>query len=308
MTRRSWLLGCTYAICWMLTCGTAQTGPQEDPLQQQPRIINGSVARSDETRHLVSIRLRRHDNNFGSGHICGGALIAPRKVLTAAHCLYNNQRKRYRRPDEFVVVLGTLNRFERRNGTLVSQVSSMAYMHTFSPDSMRDDVGILFLRTGLPSSSEGVTLTPAVAPIQLAAQATPPGRLCQVAGWGRTEQSSLSNILLTANVSTIRHQTCRMIYKAGLLPGMMCAGRLQGGTDSCQGDSGGPLVHEGRLVGVVSWGYGCAEPGLPGVYVDVQYYRQWIEERSAAPSCSISARLLILMMCLCWCSGFWVLL
>lgn len=85
----------------------------------------------------------------------------------------SNQRKRFRRASEFVVVLGTLNRFEHRNGTIVSQVSSMAYMHTFSPDSMRDDVGILFLRTGLPMSpGGGVHLT--VAPIQLAGQITPP--------------------------------------------------------------------------------------------------------------------------------------
>ncbi|EDW43832.1 GM19144 [Drosophila sechellia] len=295
------LLGCSYILFWfLLACAAADRWLQEN---QQPRIINGSVARADETRHLVSIRLLRHDNNFGSGHICGRG--ADRAQKGPDRSPLPVQRKRFRRASEFVVVLGTLNRFEHRNGTIVSQVSSMAYMHTFSPDSMRDDVGILFLRTGLPMSpGGGVHLT--VAPIQLAGQVTPPGKLCQVAGWGRTEQSSLSNILLTANVSTIRHQTCRMIYRSGLLPGMMCAGRLQGGTDSCQGDSGGPLVHEGRLVGVVSWGYGCAEPGLPGVYVDVEYYRQWIEGRNGAPHSRLATRLLLLLPLLMRCSGSWL--
>ncbi|EDV34792.1 uncharacterized protein Dana_GF19285 [Drosophila ananassae] len=282
---RCWILACIWFLEILSTC---QAGKQ----MQEPRVINGSIAKANETRHMVSIRLRKHDNNFGSGHICGGALISVKKVLTAAHCLYNNQKKRYRHPSEFVVVMGTLNRFERQNGTIVAQVSSMAYMNTFSPDTMRDDVGILFLSPSV-SLGEGQL---AVTPIQLTGDATPPGRVCQIAGWGRTEQSSLSSILLTVNVSTIRHHTCRMIYKSGLLPGMMCAGRLQGGTDSCQGDSGGPLVHEGRVVGVVSWGYGCAEPGLPGVYVDVQYYRQWIEARSGTISAKITPAFLIVTL------------
>lgn len=193
--------------------------------------------------------------------------------------------------------MGTLNRYERNNNTIVSYVSSIAYMNTFSTDSMRDDVGVMFLTNGLAVNGSH----PTIAPIQLASEVTPAGVTCQVSGWGRTEQvspirptaaphinspvsrqSSLSNVLLTANVSTIRHLTCASIYGSGLLPGMLCAGRLRGGTDSCQGDSGGPLVYEGRLIGVVSWGYGCAEPGLPGVYADVQYYQQWIEERNGS--------------------------
>ncbi|KAH8272328.1 hypothetical protein KR026_005597, partial [Drosophila bipectinata] len=283
---RCWILACTCFLGILINCHAGK-------LFQESRIINGSIAKANESRHLVSIRLRKHDNNFGSGHICGGALISVYKVLTAAHCLYNNQKKRYRQPSEFVVVMGTLNRFERQNGTIVAQVSSMAYMSTFSPDTMRDDVGILFL-------SSRVLQAQFATPIQLTREVTPPGRVCQIAGWGRTEQSSLSNILLTVNVTTIRYHTCRTIYKSGLLPGMMCAGLLQGGTDSCQGDSGGPLVHDGRVVGVVSWGYGCAEPGLPGVYVDIQYYRQWIEERSGTNSNKITSDIIIVTLYWNW--------
>ncbi|XP_068151925.1 trypsin eta [Drosophila tropicalis] len=283
---------------WLVVCAPMLTLQDLGQIQPtpQPRIINGTAATVADTKHLVSIRLRKHDKNFGSGHICGGSLIGPNKVLTAAHCLYNTGRKRYRRASEFIVVMGTLNRFEHVNGTIVSEVTSISYMNTFTPDSMRDDVGVMFLKTGLPPNRTHLT----VQPIELATQPTGAGRMCQVSGWGRTEQSSLSTILMTTNVSTIRHQTCGLIYGSGLLPGMMCAGRLQGGTDSCQGDSGGPLVYEGRLIGVVSWGYGCAEPGLPGVYVDVQYYRQWIDERSKASILAESRMAyLILLFTLC---------
>lgn len=68
---------------------------------------------------------------------------------------------------------------------------------------------------------------------------------------------------------------------------VMCAGYLKGGTDSCDGDSGGPLmwgkVHEGDiffyLIGVVSWGYKCAVPKLPGVYTRITHYINWIEKQ-----------------------------
>ncbi|XP_054727637.1 trypsin eta [Anastrepha obliqua] len=242
------------------------------------RIINGVDAPVNSTKFQVSIRLRKNDVAFGSGHICGGSLIGPNKVLTAAHCLYNSDRKRYRKASEFIVVLGTQNRYVQVNGTIVSRVSSIAYMNSFSMDTMRDDVGLMFLQTGLPVNKTHLT----VAPIVLSNSSISAGTQCQVSGWGRTEQGTLSNNLKMANVSIIQESICKESYGSTLLGGMLCAGTLQGGTDSCQGDSGGPLVCGNELVGIVSWGVGCAQPGFPGVYTNVSYYRNWIDSRNDA--------------------------
>lgn len=78
--------------------------------------------------------------------------------------------------------MGTQNRFTRVNGTIVSDVSSIAYTNSFSLNTMRDDVGVMFLKSGLPVNKTHLTISP----IALSNSSIAPGTLCQVSGWGKT--------------------------------------------------------------------------------------------------------------------------
>lgn len=93
----------------------------------------------------------------------------------------------------------------------------------------------------------------------------------------------LSAQLLRTSVPIVAKSRCQQVY-GELTKNMFCAGFMdEGGRDSCQGDSGGPLVQtiSGKKVlnGIVSWGYGCAKPGNPGVYAQVSTLRTWIDSK-----------------------------
>jgi secreted trypsin-like serine protease len=112
--------------------------------------------------------------------------------------------------------------------------------------------------------------------------------MLEVTGWGLTEKGQVSNELRMAQVSLVGNPTCNAVdsYNGEIGPGMMCAGRKEGGVDSCSGDSGGPLVWKSSngpiLVGVVSFGDGCAKKLKFGVYTRVSAYREWITSTMAA--------------------------
>lgn len=110
------------------------------------------------------------------------------------------------------------------------------------------------------------------------------GNIVMVSGWGKMK-TGIAWSLQVAQVPILSDKTCGrydVIGGAFRSSIMMCAGKLEGGVDSCQGDSGGPLVKavDGRftILGVVSWGFGCAEPKKPGVYARVAKFVDWIHE------------------------------
>lgn len=114
----------------------------------------------------------------------------------------------------------------------------------------------------------------------------------RVQGWGRTEFGHLSSNLLEAVLPLVEQEECHEIFRQNghlMTDGQVCAGFVSGQFDSCQGDSGGPLVYRPIsesssdvfssspvLVGVVSWGIGCATPGLFGIYTSTLFYREWM--------------------------------
>jgi len=121
----------------------------------------------------------------------------------------------------------------------------------------------------------------------------PAGRDLVVMGWGATSQGgSSSNKLLETEVDYVKTSECNTKYGSGAITDrMMCAARLN--KDSCQGDSGGPIIDKETniQVGVVSWGFGCADPNFPGVYARVNDQIDWIREYidkwagNSEPSC-----------------------
>merc|ERR1712131_115352 len=108
-------------------------------------------------------------------------------------------------------------------------------------------------------------------------QEYPSGHMCTVSGWGTTsEGGSLARTLMKVEVPVVSDDDCRDAYgQNDIADSMICAGLDAGGKDSCQGDSGGPFMCGFGLDGI-SWGYGCAQPGFPGVYTQTSYFVSWI--------------------------------
>jgi len=230
-------------------------------------------------RYPWQIALIREDPVDGSAYqFCGGTIISKNYGFTAAHCFVSSGYKK----EECVVTLGDhdlTTTSETKN--VVRSISALTIHPQYNDKTHDNDIAIIKFSSPLTFTD---TLRPACMP---SATFDPTSKDVTTSGWGlTTEDGAGATKLREVQLKGISSTSCNTSYGGAITKNMICAGWVGGGKDSCQGDSGGPLVYKYTpagtttakyaCIGVVSFGYGCARNGYPGIYTKVSNYLSYI--------------------------------
>ncbi len=284
-SERKWLLAralvSSLAACVAgAGCDLAEEEEQLSEVEEhRQEIVGGVIVSPGEFPFAAAIDMVA----FGYRSECTGSLVTPTLVLTAAHCVYNSTRTGLSLPSDFRVILGRRQLSDTSTGT-VHTVSEVIKHPQYTHYSTGYDVA--FLRLATASSLPTVEIASPYGPSDRALWF--PGTTTTTIGYGATYEGDTSNSdwLRKVGVPIVDDNVAAAADWYGSAfrrETMVAAGFAAGGRDSCQGDSGGPLLSPSRngwkVVGVTSWGEGCARPKKPGVYSRISEMRmhRWVK-------------------------------
>jgi len=252
----------------LATSADSAANATTNSVQVITHIVGGHLSTQDGREFMAALM----QEESGTGFLCGGSLIAPYFVLTAAHCISN-------------VASVRIGNVSRSHGELFLIDEIIVHPDYDASTSHANDIALLRLASPVYD----------ISPIQLnlgnsSSELEIAGIDVVIAGWGVLEEGVAGTYaerdnLREADIEIISDDYCGSSTSYGVLfeaTYMICAGNTSGTEDSCQGDSGGPMFYEGYVesiqIGITSFGAGCAEAGYPGVYVRISAYEDFINE------------------------------
>jgi secreted trypsin-like serine protease len=283
---KSSLLTLLLILALVLFAGVPKAQAQDDPPPPTvvPEIVGGAPAAPGEWPWQVAlVQGAATGPNYWTPQFCGGSLIHPQWVLTAAHCI-SLQNGGVTSPANVDIVAGIYNLASPAAGYQQRNVTQIIRHPSYNPNTFDFDIALLRLQSAVTIGGSGAATT-ALVPLVPANIGSLAGTNSWVTGWGNTESVPMwPTELHEVQVPIIDNTVCNngSHYGGSITANMLCAGFDAGGHDSCQGDSGGPLVvsngGQWKLGGIVSWGSGCADPFRQGVYTRVSQFGGWVNK------------------------------
>ncbi|XP_028159100.1 trypsin CFT-1-like [Ostrinia nubilalis] len=234
--------------------------------ERQTKIVGGTETTVNQYPEVASLLYSYWGIFYNQA--CGGSILNTRSILTAAHCVVGDSASNWR------IRVGST--YANSGGTVLS-VGSIAYHGSY--DSQTNDYDVAILR-----SATTIVFGTLVKQSSIAGPSynLADNQAVWAVGWGTTSSGgSASEKLRHVQIWTVNQAVCRQRYAVWgntITDNMLCSGWLDvGGRDQCQGDSGGPLFHNSVVVGICSWGRGCALAAYPGVNTRVSRFTAWIQ-------------------------------